>query len=276
LEQEAEKTRQRRELLRRDRFKTRTQQLNQPEDQMIQLKLDDTTFCVSRTVFENDAPSVFTYLMARLDEGSLNMTDNDEIRLEMCADAFKEVLQWLRFGLVPTPTAELLYLARFLSLRGLVKALGGEELCDTDEEEDREGQEVEDARVGRTVHPQPRCQPRQRVIIRATYEGDTRRLHLLPDVTFGLLRGALVKRYGLEHEVVALRFKDEEGCQWYSLSTDDDLADALSFNANQPSRLATLHIRIQRVTQPSVEPGEATGERNHAELPLERCVCCIY
>jgi hypothetical protein len=215
-----------------------------------------------------------SYLMTLHDEKSLNMTDNDEIRLEMCADAFKEVLQWLRFGLVPTPTAELLYLARFLSLRGLVKALGGEELCDTDEEEEREGQEVEDARVDRTVRPQPRCQPRQRVAIRATYEGDTRRLHLLPDLTFGLLHDVLVKRFGLEDKVVALTFKDEE--EWCSMSTDDDLADALFINANQPSRLAILHIRIQRVTHPSVEPGEATGERNHAELSLERCVRCIY
>jgi hypothetical protein len=143
-EAEEREAAQRAELARRQRIERQLAQrtelmalLNPRADDLVRLTVSGRVFVVGRQTLCQDGESVLAQLLTAPNRQP-HTTAGGEVVLDMDADAFAHIVLWLRTGVVPlAPRAEeaavLMHYARLLSLRGLVAALGGEDVDERDE-----------------------------------------------------------------------------------------------------------------------------------------------
>jgi hypothetical protein len=111
--------------------------LNPRADDLVRMTVSGRAFVVGRQTLCQDGESVLAQLLTAPNRHP-HATAGGEVVLDMDADAFAHILLWLRTGVVPLAqraeeAAVLMHYARLLSLRGLVAALGGEDVDDRDE-----------------------------------------------------------------------------------------------------------------------------------------------
>lgn len=105
-------------------------QLNPPADEMVRLVVSGRTFVVGRRTLCQDGESVLAQMLTAPNR-QLHTTAGGQVVLDVDADAFAQIVLWLRTGVAPRghtvdEAAVLRHYAKVLSLRGLVAALGGE------------------------------------------------------------------------------------------------------------------------------------------------------
>jgi hypothetical protein len=105
-------------------------QLNPPADEMVRLVVSGRTFVVGRRTLCQDGESLLAQMLTAPNR-QLHTTAGGQVVLDVDADAFAQIVLWLRTGVAPRghtvdEAAVLRHYAKVLSLRRLVAALGGE------------------------------------------------------------------------------------------------------------------------------------------------------